>query len=167
MTELAPTSAPPTCPEPLCQLAYCSIAVNPIVQSTVDDILRSAQRNNLAHEITGVLLADDRLFVQWIEGPMHAVRTTWKAIVADPRHHCIVKLLQIDNARERAYPSWSMGYRDVTRQDVLAVIEEAKSLSTAAGFTPWKNAIDIFHTVLSLEFAPATPAAELPKVSGA
>jgi hypothetical protein len=56
-----------------------------------------------------------------------------------------------------------MGYRDVARADILAVIEEAKAVSESAGYTPWKNAIEIFHTVLALDFsAEATELQEQP-----
>ena len=53
----------------LYHFVYCSRAVDGVDGDEVDRIIASAQRNNLAHGITGVLVFGSGVFFQWIEGP--------------------------------------------------------------------------------------------------
>jgi len=73
------------------QLLYISTARAPIDAAMCDDILAASRRNNLASNITGLLVAGQRRFLQALEGPAAMVRATYDRIAADPRHYgCVI-----------------------------------------------------------------------------
>lgn len=77
-------------------------------RTDLEQILASAIKNNTAAGITGVLIFDDMWFVQVIEGPTDAVKSTLERISHDGRHDN-VKLLQKKQVAERHFPDWPMG----------------------------------------------------------
>lgn len=92
------------------RLLYISTARTPINPTELDGILRVSRRNNAAVGVTGLLVAGGRRFLQALEGPEDAVRSTYARIQADPRHFAVVVLA--DQAIvERSFASWSMGYQ--------------------------------------------------------
>jgi len=91
------------------QLLYISTAREPITSAFCDRILRVSRRNNRAADITGLLVAGQRRFLQALEGPEAAVRVTYARIAADPSHlGCIV--LSERQVETRAFGAWAMGY---------------------------------------------------------
>ena len=91
------------------QLVYISSAHEVITQTTCRDVLEVSRRNNRRNDVTGLLVAGKRRFLQVIEGPTNAVRATYARIVADPRHHACV-LLSEHYLDERRFGYWAMGY---------------------------------------------------------
>lgn len=77
-------------------------------RSDLEHILASAIKNNTAAGITGALIFDDMWFVQVIEGPTDAVKSTFERVSHDNRHDN-VKLLQKKQVAERHFPDWPMG----------------------------------------------------------
>ena len=99
-------------------LIYVSQAKHPMSREELADILAGARRWNEAHGITGLLIyrhAPERNrghFMQLIEGEAEALGATYERIVADPRHHTKIVLEEGDTG-ERAFPNWTMGFRDL------------------------------------------------------
>ena len=91
------------------QLVYISSARQAITQATCREVLEISRRNNRINNVTGLLVAGKRRFLQAIEGPTDAVRATYAKIVADPRHYACV-LLSEHFLNERHFGSWAMGY---------------------------------------------------------
>lgn len=77
-------------------------------------ILRSANRNNRAHEITGALIFDDLWFIQALEGDRETVWQTFQRICQDERHSNVV-LAEMREVKERQFANWWMGL--ATRND--------------------------------------------------
>lgn len=90
------------------RLLYISTARHPFTQPELDAVLRVSRRNNAAVDVTGLLIAGGRRFLQALEGPADAVQTTFERIAQDPRHYAIVELVR-EGVDTRQFPNWSMG----------------------------------------------------------
>lgn len=97
------------------QLVYTSQANQPFTPEQTSDLLEGSRARNLSLGVTGMLLgAANGNFVQVIEGSIAAIEETFARIAHDMRHTSISVLLdQIVSAR--AFPDWSMGYRELPR----------------------------------------------------
>jgi hypothetical protein len=73
-------------------------------------VLTLSRRNNAAVAVTGLLIVGGRRFLQVLEGPEAAVRSTYERIARDPRHFAVVVLADGPVA-ERSFAKWSMGYQ--------------------------------------------------------
>lgn len=91
------------------QLVYISSARTLICEDTCADILAESRTNNLRADISGLLVAGQRRFLQALEGPTDAVRATYARILADPRHYAYV-LLGERYLDARQFGDWAMGY---------------------------------------------------------
>ncbi|MEG3126019.1 BLUF domain-containing protein [Sphingomonas sp. GB1N7] len=95
---------------PMLRLLYISTARNPHDQIEVENILRVSRRNNLSANVTGLLMAGGKRFLQVLEGPEENVKATYDRICLDPRHFAAVALNR-QICDERLFPGWSMGYQ--------------------------------------------------------
>lgn len=112
------------------QLVYISTSRAPIDANMLESILAISRRKNAADEITGLLLAGGRRFLQALEGPQPMVMRTYNRIVADPRHFALVELSRREvDARE--FGEWAMAYRQGGEADPDAAMREAVSSLTA------------------------------------
>ena len=91
-------------------LAYASTATFDFQDGDLITLLMNSRANNKRLGITGILLYDDRHFVQVLEGEEQAVRERFARIDADPRHDGVTILLE-ETSSERQFPKWSMGYK--------------------------------------------------------
>ena len=107
----------------LYNFVYCSRAAEGVDDAEVGRIVESAQRHNLAHGITGVLVYGSGVFFQWIEGPAAQIQTLIASLHGDSRHYDIVSLSQSEEERERLYPNWGM--EQVEAEDIRAVLQDA------------------------------------------
>jgi hypothetical protein len=98
-------------------LVYASSAVTPFLKSELVELLARSRKRNAHLKLTGMLLYKDGNFLQVLEGDEAAVRERYGAIVRDPRHRGHFVLLQ-GNQEERQFPDWSMGFRDISDEDV-------------------------------------------------
>ena len=74
-------------PVELRQLVYCSITTAEFHVGSINEILASAQKNNIEHSVTGFLIHSGNWFLQLLEGPTESIETIYfKKISADPRH---------------------------------------------------------------------------------
>jgi len=93
------------------RLLYISQAAPGITKEQEQDILKSAQRNNPAAGLTGVLVRGGGLFMQILEGPEQAVLRRYVKILDDRRHgNC--QIIHISPADDRIFDKWSMGAID-------------------------------------------------------
>ena len=90
------------------RLIYISTARKPITRPELGTILRSSRKNNVKVDVTGLLVAGERRFLQALEGPSDAVDATFERIRGDARHFAAVVLSRriVD---ERAFGTWAMG----------------------------------------------------------
>jgi hypothetical protein len=100
----------------LFQLIYMSALVTPDL-GAVKDILDVSVKNNKRRDITGMMLYSDGDIVQVLEGEKSAVLDTFSKILLDQRHVGIQLLLE-QEAADRDFGAWSMGYRHIKKADL-------------------------------------------------
>ncbi len=89
-------------------LIYTSKPREPITMEMLEDITEKSIRNNAKINVTGMLLAIENKFLQFLEGEEKDVREIYSKICEDGRHHEINKWLQ-GYENERVFKEWSMG----------------------------------------------------------
>ena len=92
------------------QLCYASTATREMKRADLLELLTFARNRNAALGVTGLLLFQDRHFLQVLEGEVETVRSLFKRICADTRHGKIAVLFE-ELVSERQYPDWSMGFQ--------------------------------------------------------
>lgn len=100
----------------LYQLVYSSTRTPSCTEEQIQNILKSCERNNAGKNITGVLLHSDNNFVQYLEGDKDIIKL-YDLIKDDPRHTRVV-LLSYGPLKERVFPSWHMGYKNISRNEI-------------------------------------------------
>lgn len=93
-------------------LVYVSSAVKEFTKAELLELMRRSSANNAKRDITGMLLFKDGNFMQVIEGPEAAVMDVHDIISKDPRHKGLITLLK-GQQKERQFPNWSMGFRNL------------------------------------------------------
>ncbi len=88
------------------QYVYISTAVG-LSREDVDGILDACARNNVAREITGLLLYNGRNFLQLLEGKVETLDRLMAAIEVDPRHAGVLVMHKGD-VEKRDCPDWAM-----------------------------------------------------------
>lgn len=73
----------------------------------IADILTQAVPNNLRDDITGVLVCDERWFMQVLEGAQDRVSAAFERILRDQRHRD-VSLVTMQAVAARRYPDLAM-----------------------------------------------------------
>jgi hypothetical protein len=109
-------------------LVYVSSAVKPFSKAELLTLLEKSRENNTSLGISGMLLYKDGNFLQVLEGEEQKVRTLFAKIADDPRHKGSAILLQ-GVEKERTFPDWSMGFRDLRSPEAAAT----------AGFSDFLN----------------------------
>lgn len=96
----------------LYSLVYFSRAAVPMDAAGLQQLLETSRRNNLLLNITGLLIYGVDTFAQYLEGPREAVESLFARIRMDSRHRD-VRLLSQGPIAERAFPDWSMTFREI------------------------------------------------------
>lgn len=108
------------------QLVYISSAPAPVTGPMLAEILHASRRNNVARNVTGLLVAGPRRFLQALEGPEAAVLETYQRIKSDPRHHALV-MLTSRGVDTRAFGTWSMAFEqagvDCGEADLVSAVD--------------------------------------------
>ena len=102
------------------QLVYVSSAVKPFTDQELLGLLQKAREANRKLGITGMLLYKNGEFMQALEGGEQEVLALADRISKDPRHRDIRIILK-GPARQREFPDWTMGFRnlnEITPEDV-------------------------------------------------
>lgn len=96
------------------QMVYASEATRPMTKEDLLGILAACKENNPKRLITGVLFYGQGRFIQCLEGPRSEVNELYLQIASDDRHrHCELYLFQ--DAKQRLFAEWSMGYVSMTK----------------------------------------------------
>lgn len=83
-------------------------------------LLGSARRKNTGLNISGMLLHIEGSFLQVIEGHESDIDALFETISQDPRHGNIVSIVR-ESIPRRAFSDWSMGFADISREDLEQV----------------------------------------------
>ena len=92
------------------QLIYISSAASWPTEQGLLDLLETARARNHDHNVTGMLVYDNAMFMQVLEGDEKDVREIYQLICNDPRHNGIVKLSE-QPIQARDFSDWSMGFK--------------------------------------------------------
>ena len=137
------------------QLAYCSLLKVAMSEQALEALVSKAQESNLALGITGMLMMDEGVVVQWIEGDKAQVRALWSKLQRDPRHYCIVELLHRNYQESRLYPDWSM--HRASRQEMLQIVHQARDQGNYGVPNPWAPAIEKLCELIDTDPMPSQP----------
>ena len=142
-----------------CQLAYCSVLTQQLGDAEVQAIVDHARQSNVANNITGPLMIEHRLVIQWLEGKKSDVRKLWANLKDGPRHHCLVELLHRDFADTCLLPNWSM--QRTTREEMLEIVHGARKQAESSEPSPWAATIGTMCLLIDPEYAKTHGAALL------
>lgn len=126
------------------QLVYISTAVGDVA---LTPILAASRRNNARAGVTGLLYADQRRFLQALEGEAEAVEQAYARIALDPRHRALVVLSRRTIA-SREFGPWAMAQRVpgaddaafIARLDALIANASPSVRATFDGFARLRRA---------------------------
>ena len=97
----------------LITLVYISSAVTLFSDDDLAALLATSRSNNTRKDITGMLAYRDGNFMQVLEGEEEPVLALEGIIGQDPRHTGMQRLIK-SAIPERAFGSWSMGFKNTT-----------------------------------------------------
>jgi hypothetical protein len=149
----------------LVQLAYCSLPSDELDTQSFSQMIQRARLANAEHGITGLLLTNTRLVIQWIEGSRAAVAQLWSNIEQDSRHHSVVQLIYKERVSARLFDRFRV--RHASRSEMTTIVREALALAqkdpalTQELSSPIATLSILLDTGLS-EFYSALPAAAAP-----
>jgi len=101
----------------LSQLVYVSNRKANCTTEEIEKILTSCKQNNPPLNITGVLLYSEVKFIQLVEGDAKVIMGLYDKIKKDPRHSNVM-MISYNTIKEKSFPSWHMGTRDISKTDV-------------------------------------------------
>lgn len=117
-------------------LTYLSSATELMGEAELEAMLTSIRPRNAARGLSGMLLYSGGNIIQTLEGPEPTVRETFDRIGKDPRHRGLILMLE-EPIVERAFPDWSMGYRqlraDYQPEGFTAFLQQPGPRGTNAG----------------------------------
>ena len=91
-------------------LVYASVATERFDERRIPDLLARSREKNGDMDVTGLLLYEGGTFLQALEGKADVIEELFDTIRNDPRHtDC--KVVLREPISERAFPDWSMGFR--------------------------------------------------------
>jgi len=110
------------------RIVYTSTAKSLMSERELQQILRSARRNNAANLVTGMLIYHDGCFLQVLEGPREAVEACYATILKDSRHRDCITLAK-ESVVSRLFSVWWMSYQS---HDTLAPSQQKQFVSLRA-----------------------------------
>ncbi len=118
---------------PLSFFLYSSRLAPNCEPTEVGAIVKTAREFNASHGITGILVFDGERFTQYIEGPASDIASLVAKLPKDRRHTDFLRLSAGNELAERRYATWSMGYSDVSLDeldiDLMATIDGDAALN--------------------------------------
>lgn len=111
------------------QVSYVSRTSQPMSEAQLLELLLQCRTNNAAKGVTGMLLYGNGTFLQAIEGDDAVIEGLVDAIWQDPRH-ADIQLLHRKHIDQRQYADWSMGFEQVTDEQ-LGEIEGLKDFGAS------------------------------------
>ena len=141
--------------ESLLRLMYSSVSAPEMTRQALHQIFEIAIRNNQRDKITGALIANGRLNIQYLEGPEAAVRALWVRIQSDTRHHSLVQLYEQILQAPRLFPKWALLRGQASKQEMLAMVRSAYLRADASPRPEWAQGIGPLMILLDGEFSHA------------
>ncbi|NOU60890.1 BLUF domain-containing protein [Marinifilum caeruleilacunae] len=100
----------------LIHIVYVSFSRFKLSELELDQLLAEIRPKNLANGVTGLLLYNDEIFIQVIEGEQDTINSLYDRLEKDRRHTNIVKILE-EEIKQRSFPDWSMGYHKLSKEE--------------------------------------------------
>jgi hypothetical protein len=101
----------------LLSLTYVSSASELLDADQLRELLSAVRPKNDALGLTGMLLYSGGNIIQTLEGPDATVDSTFQTIRRDPRHRGVFEVVR-EQISARAFPDWSMGFRNLSDEEV-------------------------------------------------
>ncbi len=129
------------------QLVYRSLASSIFHKEDINSILASCKKNNPEMDITGMLVYNNDIFLQMIEGDKLAISKLYNKISVDPRH-LDLRILWQGESEERTFPHWSMAFKDITsvpatllkeHQDIVNMIFDIDEYDISKGYKLFRS----------------------------
>ena len=117
----------------LVRMIYVSTIANTTDSGAVQKILATARKNNEKHDLTGLLVFDNKYYLQAIEGGRTAVNLLLGKLFSDDRHSDML-VLGMEQVHQRAFPNWSMEFIEAS----TASRQTALRHGTTRIFTPYE-----------------------------
>lgn len=95
------------------ELAYTSRASEMMTDSQLEQLHHKATQFNKQHHITGLLLYNDGIFFQLLEGEESTINTLFASIKKDFRHYD-VRQIYAHPTHKRQFADWSMRFFNVS-----------------------------------------------------
>ena len=111
-------------------LTYVSSTQELLSVQELVELLEAIRPKNDELELTGMLLYSGGNVIQTLEGPDEAVLRVFASIEDDPRHTGI-RVVQRQQIEARAFPEWSMGFRNLGEREQQDVPDELLELFRA------------------------------------
>ena len=144
-------AARPEKPTNLFYTIYASSAQIRLSQGDLLELLKKARISNEAHGLTGMLLYRNGTYLQYLEGQRADVDGLLRRLREDPRHKAM-RILREGAVRERLFPDWSMGYKNLAGLRSSRVPGYSECLQgqyeNERTEGPAQSLIDIFREVL-------------------
>lgn len=102
----------------LYRLVYTSFRKPECTDDEINNILSACNKNNPGRDVTGVLLHSENRFIQYMEGDKEELEKLFNHIKTDDRHTAVNKR-NFETISERLFPSWEMGYRDLSANEMV------------------------------------------------
>jgi len=119
-------------------------------QQDLHDILSVSRPNNTAGSISGMLLYKDGEFMQALEGDKNKLEGLFKAICSDERHKDVI-VLSRKEIDERSFPFWSMGFNNLSGQQVTALIDPSSFFAKGNDFEQGNTAYNFLSSFYTAE----------------
>jgi len=104
----------------LIHIVYVSFARENFSEKDLKTLLKEIRKKNADQGVTGLLLYNNGSFIQVIEGKQEIIHRLFTSISRDLRHTNVVKLLE-EPIRYRAFPDWSMGFREISDEQSVSI----------------------------------------------
>lgn len=98
-------------------LIYVSSSVREMDAEELLDILKVSRENNVAKDVTGLLLYKGGNFMQALEGPDDVVMALYEKIKNDPRHKD-VSIISTEQIQKRQFPAWEMAFTNLDNPEI-------------------------------------------------
>lgn len=96
---------------------YTSTPRGEVTLQGLREITEVSKKNNPSRNITGILMAIDNKYLQYLEGPEEEVNALYDKIWRDPRHQNVTQWLR-GFTKECVFKGWSMGSWMLTNEEL-------------------------------------------------
>ena len=127
----------------LLSLTYTSSATHLMSVTQLVDLIDQIRPKNERLGVTGLLLYIGGNVIQTLEGPPDTVDALFEVIGADPRHTA-VRVVDRRPVEDRAFPTWSMGFRNISAREVAELRDFAEFARQSVGHDLGAHAASAF-----------------------